>query len=371
VVVDRAVTIVGEGPRETILLEPVGGEALGFAASGASVAGLTIRPARVGNDGASWSAVAVHDTAATVEDCYLASHLGATVWVGGPSAHAVVVRCSMTGGAQNAAWVAEEGRAELRDCRVAGNRWPVAASGPHAWLAIVGCEIVDNLDGGAASMARATLVVERTTVARNAGPGLVLGEPAPASRVEDCLVEGNSEVGILVGAGRGAAIVRNRIRDNAVGLVVVDGATPRVEGNELTGNATGIGVRGEGSNPLVVANTISGGRGSGVVIDEAATGRYEGNTVEGTAGAGIWIDDHGTAPRFRGNHVSASGFAGVLVTDGAGGDFDANDLRGNVAGSWKLDEPGELRRTGNLEDAGIPPATARRDPPAPGSRLVH
>ena len=69
VVVDRAVAIRGQGPREAIVLEPVGGEAMGFAASGASVSGLTIRPARAGNDGADHSAVAVHNVQVEVRDC--------------------------------------------------------------------------------------------------------------------------------------------------------------------------------------------------------------------------------------------------------------------------------------------------------------
>ena len=68
---------------------------------------------------------------------------------------------------------------------------------------------------------------------------------------------------------------------------------------------------------------------------------------------------------------SASGLAGILVTDGAGGEFRSNDLRGNAGGSWKLDEPGELERTGNLEDTGAPPDAARHDPPAPGPHLVN
>ena len=371
VVVDRAVAIIGDGDVTLIVLEPIGGEALGIAASDASVSGLSIRPARAGNDGADHSAVAVRDAAVTIEGCLLTSHLGATVWVGGPASRAVLRDCTLTGGAQNAVWVVEEGRAEMAACRVSGHRWPVAVAGPHASLVIEGCEIVDNLDGGIASMGRATLVVERTTVSRNAGSGILLGEPAPASRVEDCTIEGNSAFGVLVGAGRGAAVLRNRIRDNTVGIVVVDGATPRIEGNELSGNGTGIGVRGEGSDPVVVANTISGGRNSGVIVDEAASGRFDGNTVSGTGGAGVWVDDHGTAPRFSGNHVSASGLAGILVTDGAGGDFQANDLRGNAAGSWKLDAPGELRRAGNLEDAGIPVEAARSDTPAAGPHLVN
>src|SRR4051812_20793956 len=42
VVLDRAIELVGEGPREEIVLEPARAEALSFCASGATVRNLTI-----------------------------------------------------------------------------------------------------------------------------------------------------------------------------------------------------------------------------------------------------------------------------------------------------------------------------------------
>ena len=365
VVVDRAIRIEGDGAAADIVLEPVGGEALGFAVSGGSVEGLTIRPARAGNDGADWSAVAVHNVEATIGGCLLSTHLGATVWVGGPSSSALVLDCTITGGAQNGVWVTEEGRARVVATRIAGNRWSVAVGGEHAVLEITDTEIVDNLDGGVAALDGALLVIAGSTVSGNAGTGILLGAAAPSSRIEDCTVERNSSEGILAGAVRGCAIIGNRVRDNGIGIGVVEGASPRVEGNDLTGNGTGIGVRGRGTDPVVIGNTVAGTRLSGVVIDEAAKGRFEGNTVSGAGGAGIWVDDAGTAPSFTGNQVSASGMAGVLVTDGAGGLYRSNDLRGNAAGSWKLDRPGDLERTGNLEDTGLAPLDLPDLPDAP------
>ena len=193
------------------------------------------------------------------------------------------------------------------------------AGGEHAVLEITDSELVDNLDGGVAAVDGALLVIEGSTVAGNAGTGILLGAAAPASRIEDCTVERNSDEGILVGAVRGCAVLGNRLSDNSVGIVVLEGASPRLEGNDLSANGTGIGVRGHGTDPLVIGNTVAGTRHAGVIVDEAASGRFEGNTVSGAGGAGIWVDDAGTAPSFSGNQVSASGAAGVLVTDGAGG----------------------------------------------------
>ena len=147
---------------------------------------------------------------------------------------------------------------------------------------------------------------------------------------------------------------------------MLEGASPRVEGNDLAGNGTGIGVRGRGTNPVVVGNTVSGTRLTGVVVDEAALPAASRATpCPAPGGAGIWVDDAGSAPDFSGNQVSASGAAGVLVTDGAGGCYRSNDLRGNAGGSWKLDRPGDLERTGNLEDTGRAPLDVLDMPDVP------
>ena len=229
--------------------------------------------------------MAVHNVEATVEGCLLSSHLGATVWVGGPNSSALILGCTITGGAQNGVWVCEEGRARVVATRIAGNRWPTMAGGAHAVLEITDSELVDNLDGGVAAVDGALLVIEGSTVAGNAGTGILLGAAAPSSRVEDCSVERNSDEGILVAAARGCAVLRNRVHGNGIGIGVLGGASPRVEGNDLAGNGTGIGVRGRGTDPVVIGNTVAGTRLTGIVVDEAAAGRFEGNTVSGAGGA--------------------------------------------------------------------------------------
>lgn len=352
VVVDRAVRIEGDGPRERIRLEPIGGEALGIAVSGATITGLTIHPAEAGNDGDDWSAVAVHDATVTIEGCALTSHLGATVWVGGPASRAVLRGCLLDGGSQNAVWIVEEGRAELVACRVTGHRWPMIAQGPHASLSIRDSEVTGNLDAGAVAANGARLVVEGTTVARNAGVGLALADAAPASRIEDCTVEDNLAVGVEVAGGRGAQVLRNRIRRNRLGITIVN-AAPLIEGNELADNGIGMGVRGEHCDPVIAANTIVGGVAAGVIVDGGAYGRFQGNSVVGGGDVGVWVDDPGTRPTFLDNHVSACAAVGILVSNGAGGEFRSNDLRGNADGAWQVRDAGELTRIANLEDAGV------------------
>jgi len=366
VVVDRAVSIRGDGPRGAILLEPVGGEALGFAASGASVTGLTIRPARAGNDDASWSAAAVHDVAATIANCDLSSHLGATVVVGGPSSSARVVGCSIHDGAQNGVFVDDEGTLTIEGTTITGHRWPgVMAQGVHVSATVRDSKVHDNRDWGIAAQDGATLIVERTSIERNAQGGVVLHGAAPASRIEDCDLTENADVAVLVQAGCGGTVTGNRIRRNDAGVVVVAGATPTVSGNQIAGNGgPGIGVHVAGTDPVVTDNTVAAGQSVAIGVSGGAHGRFERNRVAAGVLPGIWVKDADTRPTFSDNTVAGGRSVGVTVSDGARGSFSRNDLRGNAGGSWDLAGAGALERTGNLEDTGVAPGAD--GPASPG-----
>ena len=352
VVVDRAVSIEGTGELALTVLQPLGGEAIGFAASGGRVERLTIRPARTGNDGMDWSAVAVHDVEAIVEGCTLSSHLGATVCVGGPGSSLLVIDCDLVDGAQHSVWVTEGGRARIAASRIAGHAWSATDEDRHSELRIEGCDLVDNLGDGASATGGALLVVENSTIRRNAGNGVCLTNAAPASRVTGCTIEGNMLAGVLIVGGRSAEIRGNRIVGNDAGVGVMGHAAPVVTGNTIEGNCTGVGSRGEGAEPLVAGTVITRSSVAGISVDEEAGGQFDGNTVGESRRWGIWLDNEGTLARFSGNQVSASGREAVFVSNGAAGHFSANDLRGNHAGSWTFTDPGSVVRDGNLEDLG-------------------
>lgn len=353
VVVDRAVTIEGDGPVEEIVLEPVGGECLGVAASGGTVRGLTIRPARAGNDGTAHSAVAVHDVSVTLEGCHLSTHLGATVWVGGRSSLAVLRDCTIADGAQNPVYATEGGRVELARCRLTGNAWPATANGLYAWLRVTDSVVVDNLSEGLHAMEDGRLEVTGTTVSGNAGTGVGLIGSAAGSAVTGCTIERNGGAGILIAGGRGVRLADNRLRGNDAGIVIDRGANPVVETNDLADHRTvGIGVTGEGTSPIVRGNAIATAAAPAIVVRGGATGLFERNHVTAGSAPGARILDEATAPAFLENVLGGGRDVGIEVGDGAGGRYEANDLRGNAEGSWRLEDEGEVVRSGNLEDTG-------------------
>lgn len=247
----------------------------------------------------------------------------------------------------------EEGRAEIDGCRVLGNRWPVIVGGAHASLVVRDSEVVDNLDHGIVSADGATITVERCSISRNALSGVLLLGAAPSSRVESNEIVENGVIGVFVEAGRGR-VAGNRIHGNHMGIGIAAGAAPTIEGNEITENQFGLGLRGAGADPRVSGNTIAGSRAEGVMVDDAAAGRFESNTVSGSGGPGIWLNGDGTAARLHGNHVNSSA-VGILVTAGAGGASVRTTARQRA---W-LVAPGQAR-------AGRPRPTTSRMPDGPG-----
>ena len=203
------------------------------------------------------------------------------------------------------------------------------------------------------------LVVERTAVTGNAGTGVLCLEAAPSSSIIDSTITGNGGPGIAVRGGRGVRVVRNRVARNAAGIIVDEGASPTLEENEVADNAdVGIGVTGDMTDPLVTGNAITSRRPVGIVVRQGAVGTFERNRLAAGDAAGIWVADDASCPTFRANTVSGGEGVAVRVSGGGGGTFESNDLRGNAGGSWELESPGELHRTGNLEDIGRQPGSA-------------
>jgi nitrous oxidase accessory protein NosD len=76
------------------------------------------------------------------------------------------------------------------------------------------------------------------------------------------------------------------------GIVVSDGAAPRLEANEIWGNAEpGVVIWGAGSAPLVQGDRVHDGKDDGIVVSDGAAPDIRGNTIIGNAGLAIWVED--------------------------------------------------------------------------------
>jgi F-box protein 11 len=188
--------------------------------------------------------------------------------------------------------------------------------------------------GGIFFMGAAAGAIEHSQIDGNAG-GIAVWEGA-SPRIEENEVWGNGGPGIEIGGAGANPLVRaNRVHHgHAAGIIVDSGASPRIEKNEIWANAySGIEIRHAGTNPLVRANRVHDGQEVGIIVAGGASPRIEANEIWGNAEAGINIAGVSASPMIIGNTVRNGLDAGIVVSEGASPVIEGNTVRGNSRGA--------------------------------------
>jgi parallel beta-helix repeat protein len=184
-----------------------------------------------------------------------------------------------------------------------------------------------------------TLVETRSTLA---GLTIVGGRVTESSDGASLLVTGGAPqldwlrvtrgTGIVFVGGAVGAIGHSQVSYNyRGGIRVRDGASPRIEGNEIWGNTMhGIQISGVGTDPLVRANRLHDCRTSGIGVRDGASPRIEGNEIWGTTGSGIDVSGARTDPLVQANRIHDGHDCGISVRDGASPRIEGNEIRGNA-----------------------------------------
>jgi len=149
-------------------------------------------------------------------------------------------------------------------------------------------------------------------------------------RIEENEIWGNAKGGIeICGAGTDPLVRANRIQES--GIFVYYGAAPRIEGNEIWASALiGIAISDAGSDPLVRANRVHDGKGCGIAVGDGASPRIEENEIWANAEEGISIVGAGTDPLVRANRVHDGQKSGISVGHGASPRIEENEVWANA-----------------------------------------
>ena len=148
------------------------------------------------------------------------------------------------------------------------------------------------------------------------------------------LIEDNTiiDAGSLGIRAIGTEVIRdNTISGSPTGISVLSGAQPTIEGNEFTDNRFGISLG--RSDALVVGNTITGGD-NGIVLTLGGSPTLDGNTVGGASNRGIVIG-HDTSPTLTGNTICDNA-TNLFVAENAAPVLEDNEICEDV-----LAEPSE------------------------------
>ena len=150
----------------------------------------------------------------------------------------------------------------------------------------------------------------------------------------DITSNGLASVGIR-GEGTNPIVRGNRIHGSAQGgILIYDKALGRIENNDIFQNKlAGIEIR-QGADPLVIGNKIHHGRAGGILVQQNGKGRLEKNEIYKNYFTGIEIRDKGD-PLVTGNKIYQGRQSGIFIQKKGRGRIENNDIFGNgLGGIW-------------------------------------
>lgn len=324
IVIDREVELVGDGPREEVVIMGVDASCLRMRADRARVAGLTLRGA--GRGGAAFFAVDITRGRLALEDCDVTSETLSCVAVHGPAAEPSLRGCRIHDGADSGVYFFEGAAGLVEDCEVYG----------HANVGVA-------VTGGA----RPTL--RRSKIHDGADAGVVVWQEGTAL-VESCDIYRQRRAGVGVSEGGRITLSACRIFEGEnSGVFVHQGGEARLDACELFGHrAAGAAVTTRGKLFLDGCD-LRDGLDSGVFVGEGGQALLQECDVRGHAGAGVAVGA-GALAVLRRCRVNGNGHAALGVAAGGKANVEESDLTGNRSGAWELEEGAVVEAARNADD---------------------
>jgi hypothetical protein len=323
IILDKRVNIVGDGPRDEIVVRSAGTSCLKSSAEGARVAGLTLRGTAAGGAGA--FAVDVLRGELVLEDCDVSSDTLSCVAVHGPEAAPLIKRCRIHDGADSGLYFFDGAAGTVEDCEVYGN-------------ANVGVAIT----GGARP------VVRRSKVYGGANAGVVVWEGGDVT-LEGCEVYGNrlANLGVSRGAKLTARTCHVHEGENS-GVFVHRVGEAVLEGCELYGHREAEAAVTTRGKLLLSGCRIHRGNDSGVYVREGGQALLRVCEVSDNAASGVSVGAGSVLAVVESSIYDNARFA-VEAAAGANVRVEDSDLTGNGLGPWDVEYGAEVVSERNLE----------------------
>lgn len=310
IVLDKRINIVGDGPRDEIVVVGAGANCLKSSAEGARVAGLTLRG--VAGGGEPSFAVEVARGELVLEDCDISSDTLSCVAVHGTEAAPVFKRCRIHDGADSGLYFFDGAAGTIEDCEVYGN-------------ANVGVAVT----GGARA------VIRRSKVYGGANAGVVVWQDADGL-LEECEVYGNrlANLGVSDGARLTARACHVHEGENS-GVFVHREGEAVLEDCELYGHREAEAAVTTRGRLFLNGCRVHGGNDSGVFVSEGGQALLRGCEVRDNAASGASVGTGSVLAVIESSIYDNARFA-VEVASGAKVRVEDSDLTGNGLGAWDI-----------------------------------
>jgi hypothetical protein len=323
ILLDKRVNIVGDGPRDRIVVRGAGASCLKSSAEAARVAGLTLRG--VAGGGAATFAVDVLRGELVLEDCDVSSETLACVSVHGPEAAPLIKRCRIHDGADSGLYFFDGAAGEVEDCEVYGN-------------ANVGVAVT----GGA------RLVLRRSKVYGGAHAGVVAWQGGD-TLLEECELYGNrlANLGVSEGAKVTARACHFHEGENSGVFVHLEGEAV-LEDCELYGHREAEAAVTTRGRLFLNGCRIHGSHDSGVMLREGGQALLQGCEVGDNSASGVSVGSDSVLAVI-GSTIYDNARFGVEVAAGATARVEDSDLTGNGLGPWDVEYGAEVESERNID----------------------
>lgn len=312
-VIDKDITICGEGDPSEIHLESPKGPCLTFESCKAVIRGLTL------HEGAEASAplIDVRSGQVRLESCKMLTTVATGVEV-------------QAGGAQ----------LSLKTVQILGG-----ALGVRMGQGSTG--VVE--DGALKSQTRAalwaepgaTLTLHRTLLQGGAGVGLNL-QPTTQASLEDCTLEDFAAGAIEVGPGARIHLLRCRLLQSAfAGLLALEKSHAKLEDCEFSGHE-GAGIHAQGGANIQAhgCRLVENG-GFGLSLQGSSLAALDGCEIARNGGAGILIHQGATA-QLKDCRVTEGKGLGLICSGSGRGVLEGCEISGNAQSGAKVEPGGSL-----------------------------
>jgi serine/threonine protein kinase len=208
-----------------------------------------------------------------------------------------------------------DGRVQLSHCRLFDSQFAGLLALERSHAVLESCDIGHHVCSGVHVLAGANVVLRKCRLTGNGGFGLSVMDRGLAT-MEGCLVQGNGGTGLLIHHG---ATVQARAcsfsEGKSLGVDCAEGGQGVLDACEISSNA-GAGVQVEpGGSLLLVRCTLKEGRDTGLLLLEDSQVTLEECVVHRNARGGILLAKDAGDPILRGGNRIEDGFHRV---DGSG-----------------------------------------------------
>ncbi len=359
-VVDKRLELIGDGPREQIIIE--GTPCLRLQTDWARVQNLSLRAVAAGGRRA--HAVSIAHGQPILERCEIRSDALACVAVQGPTANPVLLRCTIRDGKSAGILVLDDGRGVVEECEIFGHalagveirqrgsptlRRCRIRDGQQVGVlvhdygqgALEECEIVANTLAGVEIRERGNPVVRGCTIRDGKDPGVLVHTDGRGTLL-NCEVAGNARAGVEVRHGGAPTLQLCRIHHGKqAGLLFAEDASGTVEDCIIAANAlAGIEIRAR-AHPVIRRCKVNDGQQVGVAVHDGGAGTIEDSELVDNAHSGLemWL---GGNPVVRGGKICGNRQAGVLVAQKGRGKLEGCDITGNAGSGVIIADGGQL-----------------------------